>query len=118
LPPEPVLQCADLSHRPIDVVLRIADLTADRKVSEDVVEEDVGELKACADLKPGRGGLIAAEFGQVRAQRRQPLIGRACRLRGLVDLGIEGRPVGGGAEAILNVGQRLDGGPGIVVGPV
>jgi hypothetical protein len=65
--------------------LRVADLLADRKVGEDVVEEDVGELEACADLKPGRGGLGRAEVGQVRAQPRQPLIGCACGLRGLVD---------------------------------
>ena len=129
LVPEPVPQGTDLLYRPADVVLRLADLAADRQVREDVVEEDVGEPEACADLRPRRRWLVAAELGQVGPERRQPLIGRAGRLRRLVDpvvlnrvgdravieVGIEGRPVGGGAEAILNLGQRLGGGTGMDV---
>ena len=63
-------------------------------------------------------------------ERREPLIGCAGRLRGLVDpvvldrvggravvgIGIEGRPAGGGAETVLNLGQRLGGGTGITAG--
>jgi hypothetical protein len=36
----------------------------------------------------------------------------------VVQVGIEGRPVGGGAEAVLNLGQRLDCRAGIVAGVV
>jgi hypothetical protein len=43
---EPVLECANLLHRSIDVVLRIVDVLADGQVGEDVVEEDVRELEA------------------------------------------------------------------------
>ena len=94
--------------------------------------------KMSASLKPaltssrGRRGLVAAEFGQVSAERRQPLIGRACRLRGLVDpvvldrvgdhavveVGIEGRPVGCCAEAVPHAGQRLVGRVGIIADSV
>jgi hypothetical protein len=41
---DPVLQCVDQLHRLTGAVLRVADLLADRQVSEDV--EDVGELEA------------------------------------------------------------------------
>jgi hypothetical protein len=73
-------------------------------------------------------GLKSAELGQIGAERRQPPIGLAGRLRGLVDpvvldrvgddavveVRIKSRPVGGGAEAIANLGQRLPGRVGIV----
>jgi hypothetical protein len=38
------------------LVLRRADVLANRQVGEYVAEEDVGELEAASDLKPGAVG--------------------------------------------------------------
>jgi hypothetical protein len=69
--------------RSIDVNLRFADLAADRQVGEEVVEEDVNEHEAGADLEPGRGGgrigIVGGTTGGQESRQDQSRSSRASR---------------------------------------
>src|SRR5580693_5344286 len=77
-------QVGDELDRAGHVVLAVPDLTGDRDIGEDVVEEQVSEPQAAAELQTRRGRVGPRQLSKIRAQGGEPPVGFGGRRGGLI----------------------------------